>query len=141
MTESWLKIRMEPEIVDRIKSLVGDENTGGRAGGVSLLVRALVYPKIGLPFPSQRWRNEFNVPKIDELEESIRNWWRFATTVPAAGESHEHPSRSQLEGAFKESLALAKSFFQSGDLINLCRAEHLVSRGALLRSFYNEWKG
>jgi hypothetical protein len=135
---------MEPHVYEKLQALVGEKATGGRAGGVSLFIRALVFPKIGEPFSNQRWRSEFDIPMIDQMEGQVAEWWRIATTVPTPGEqrnNYDYPTRAVLERKFKEALDLADQFFKERDLINMSRAEHLVSRLALLRRYFTSWKG
>ena len=56
MTPSYgnpiLQVRLAPETHDRLKEVAG-ESDGGKAGGVSLFVRRLIYRELGEPIPKQ----------------------------------------------------------------------------------------
>lgn len=47
-----LQVRLTPETHDRLKEVVG-AGDGGKAGGVSLFVRRLIYRELGEPLPKQ----------------------------------------------------------------------------------------
>ena len=47
----FLTIRLEPEAMEALKARV--EPASGKAGGVALLVRRLIYEYLGMPLPVQ----------------------------------------------------------------------------------------
>lgn len=52
----YLQIRLSPDVHDKLKTFVGEAD-GGKAGGVSLFVRRLIYRELLEPLPSQ-WSKE-----------------------------------------------------------------------------------
>jgi len=52
----YLQVRLPQETHDRLKVVAG-EGAGGKAGGVSLFVRRLIYRELGEPMPDQ-WGQE-----------------------------------------------------------------------------------
>jgi hypothetical protein len=62
-----LQVRLTPETHDSLKEAVGDGHQGGKAGGVSLFVRRLIYRELGEPMPSQ-WSKD-DVGAMTDLHE------------------------------------------------------------------------
>ncbi len=54
MSNPGVFVRLEPEILERLREKAGESSQhSGRSGGVALYLRQLVYDHLGLPMPVQ----------------------------------------------------------------------------------------
>jgi hypothetical protein len=79
----YLQVRLPQETHDRLKEVVG-EGDGGKAGGVSLFVRRLIYRELGEPVPKQWGKDDAELNDLINVAKDLDKWERDGFEPKAA---------------------------------------------------------
>lgn len=120
----YLQVRLPQETIDELKEFVG-EGDGGKAGGVSLFARRLLYREIDQDMPKQWGQDATTMADLFELRRQVRS---FAVVGYPQGSELLKLLGSLLDQANTEADPVRLSFLReiSGEL-----ALALLENGAL----------
>ena len=104
MTPSYgnpiLQVRLTPDTHEKLKEVAG-ESEGGKAGGVSLFVRRLIYRELGEQMPDQ-WGKDSGA--LNDL-------------IGILADVEKYENKADAKGAFKLYMALLDSLEAETDLV------------------------